>query len=178
MRTLIFVFLLLIGLLPVAQAQVNVRVDALGPLIGSYGVEVDIPISSAWTIGPSVRILSRSDGNFDVSGYGAGVRANYWLKGAVFTEGWYVGPLVQFIKVEVEDTSSGSSLEGDATGANITGFFGYQWMWEQFNLNFGAGPSYYTVNDITVKDGDGNRRNYGSFTGIGIGLEFNLGWKF
>jgi hypothetical protein len=178
MKKLFFGLLFTFGCVSLVNADVNVRLDPIGPLIGQYGVDVDFPISSAWTLGPSLKYLNREDGDFDVSGYSVGVRGNYWFNGEVLTQGWYFGPLLQYIGVSVEDNSDGSDLEGSANGAGLTAFFGYQWMWESFNINLGAGPALYTVNDIEVDDGDGNKEEYRGYSGVGLALEFSLGWKF
>ncbi len=168
-----------LGFLSVASADVNVRLDPLGPLVGSYGVDVDFPVSSSWTLGPALRYLHRKDGDFDVSGYGLGIRGNYWFNGNVFTQGWYFGPLLQYIGVSVEDKHDDYDLEGSANGAGLTAFFGYQWMWESFNINLGAGPALYTVNNVKVEDKDADeKRNYRGYSGAGLALEFTLGWKF
>lgn len=161
-----------------AQAEINVRVSPLGLLTGYLGAEVDIPVSSAWTLGPELKFLSTSDGDYDVTGYSLGIRGNYWFNGSVFTQGWYFGPLLQMIGVKVEDDSGTTNLKGDATGVGATGFFGYQWMWQTFNINLGAGPALYTVNKVTVKDSNGNRETYSGYSGLGLALEFTLGWKF
>ena len=178
MKSKFLIIILTFGFMSISQAEVNVRVDPISPLVGTFGVEVDFPISTAWTIGPALRYINRTDGDFDVSGYGIGLRGNYWFNGSVLTQGWYFGPLLQFIGAKVEDTTDGSKLEGSASGAGVTAFFGYQWMWEQFNINLGAGPSFYSLNTIKVDDGEGNSRNYNGYNSIGIGLEFSLGWKF
>lgn len=169
---------LVIGFSPVSKADVNVRVDPLSALIGLFSVDVDIPISQAWTLGPTARFMDRTDGDFDVSAYGFGVRANYWFEDAVFTQGWYFGPSVQYVSVSVEDNESTTNLKGDATGVALIGIFGYQWMWESFNINLGIGPAYYSISKITAKDNQGNSDEYKGYNGAGLSLEFSLGWKF
>jgi hypothetical protein len=177
LKKFVFLALLAIGITTV-KADVNLRIDPLAPLVGMVGIELDFPISKSWTLGPQLRFLSREDSDFDVTGYGLGLRANYWFNRPVFTQGWYFGPSINFVSVNVKDDSGASTLEGDANGLGLTAIFGYQWMWDSFNINLGLGPSFVTVNKITIKDKSGNRDHYNGFSGVNLALEFTLGWKF
>jgi hypothetical protein len=159
-------------------AEVNVKVEPLGLISGVLGVGVDIPVSSAWTLGPQLRFTNKTVSEYDVTAYSYGVRGNYWLNGAVFTQGWYIGPSFQFIGANVKDNTGINHLSGSASGVGLTGIFGYQWMWDKFNINLGAGPAYYSIGNIKVKDNQGNSENYKGYRSLGLGIEFNLGWKF
>ncbi len=161
-----------------AYANTNIRLSPLSPLAGVIDVEVDFKISEAWSFGPQMSILSTDDGNYDVTGYKLGARANYFFNGSVFTQGWYFGPSVSIISVNVKENLATSNYEGDATGIGFVGMFGYQWMWESFNINLGGGPSFVSVNEITIKDNAGNKKKYDGFSGAGLAIEFMLGWKF
>ena len=161
-----------------AQANTNIRFSPLSPLVGVIDVEVDFKVSEAWSVGPQLSILSTEDGNYDVSGYKVGVRANYFFSGSVFTQGWYFGPSVSVISVNVKENIAISNYEGDAKGINFNALFGYQWMWESFNINLGGGPSYVSLGKIRTKDNSGNTESYDGFSGVGLAIEFMLGWKF
>jgi hypothetical protein len=176
-------FLLALLLLPtIALADVNLRVSPLSFLVGGYYVELDVPVGGAWTLGPTLAFLnSRSDG-FDVDGFGAGIRGNYFFAGEAFKQGWYFGPAVTYTKVRVEDNFGGSigKVEGEGSGIAFSALFGYHWFWEHFNLNLGLGPSYLTMDRIRVKNSQNNyREDYsGDYTGFGVTAEFTIGWRF
>jgi hypothetical protein len=71
-------------------------------------------------------------------------------------------------------------LTGEANGFALTALFGYQWVWEKFNINLGLGPVLYTLSEIKLKDKSGNiEEEYDdSYAGAGMAIEFNVGWKF
>lgn len=161
-----------------AQAETNIRVSPLSVLVGVIDVEVDFKIADAWTLGPQLSLVSRTDGTYDVSGYKVGVRGNYWFNGAALSQGWYFGPSVSLVSINVKDSSPSSSLEGDATALGLVGIFGYQWMWESFNINLGAGPALISIDDVTITDSSGNKTKYDANGGVNLAIEFNLGWKF
>lgn len=158
-----------------AMADINVRT---GPL-NLVDVEVDIPVASSWTLGPTARFHSRSDDDFDVKAWGVGVRGNYWFNRDVFTQGWYFGPAAGILHVSVTDESTTfGDMEGSTTAIVLSGFGGYHWVWDSFNIMLGAGPVLYSASSIEVKDDAGNKETYKGFSGAGLGIEFTLGWKF
>lgn len=161
-----------------AFAETNIRLSPLSPLAGVIDVEVDFKVSEAWSFGPQLSILNTFNGGYDISGYKVGARANYFFSGAVFTQGWYFGPSISVLSVNVKDNRDILKYEGDASGINFNALFGYQWMWESFNINLGGGPSYFSLGEIKTKDNSGNTENYDGFSGVGLALEFMLGWKF
>lgn len=165
-----------------AYSEVNLRVGALGVFTGNYQLTLDVPISSAWTLGPTGSIVDSKSGGYDVTGYSFGVRGNYYFNKKVFSQGWYFGPSVTFAKVEVDRDYGGSigKITGDASGVSFTGLFGYQWMWESFNINLGIGPNYVSISELKVTNEQNNyEEDYsGDYTGFGLGAEFTVGWKF
>lgn len=161
-----------------AHADVNVRTNIFKDLLG-INANIDIPVSQKWTVGPGLSFYRFSDTGFDVKGYEISARGNYWFSGDVFSQGWYLGPTISLLNIKVEHESVfGGTYEGEANVLSTTVFAGYQWMWESFNIMLGLGPSYYASNKITIKDNQGNTKEFGGFSGSGLSLEFTLGWKF
>lgn len=163
-----------------AMAEVNLRVDPLGALIGAANVQLDIGVSNSWTLGPTLQYLNRSIDDYDATAYGVGVRANYYFSRPVFTQGWYLGPSVSYVNAKVtEDDSLFGELEGTGSGLAFTLIGGYQWMWESFNINLGAGPVVTTIGDITVENSNGTyKEKTDGIDAGGLAIEFTLGWKF
>lgn len=163
-----------------ASAEVNLRIDPLNTLIGTANVQLDFGIADTWTLGPSIRYIDRTIDDFETSAYGLGIRANYYFNRKVFTQGWYLGPSLGYASAKVKtDDGLGGDLEGTGTGVTAAVIAGYQWMWESFNINLGAGPAYTTIGDITVETDDGNyKEEFDGLSGVDIALEFTLGWKF
>ena len=161
-----------------ARAETNLRISPLSLLLGLVGAEADFGISENWTLGPTFYYLNRSSDDFDVSATSLGIRGNYYFDRAVFTQGWYIGPSVSFLSVKVKDNSGTFNDSASASGTALTGIFGYQWTWESFNINLGAGPVAYSLGKIRVKDSNGNEDTYSTYSNVGLSIEFNLGWKF
>jgi len=180
LKNIAVVGMLSFAILAPAKADVNVRVDALSGLMGVANIQVDFGISTAWTLGPTFQYRNRTVDDYESTAYGIGIRENYYLNGNVFTQGWYLGPSVGYIRATVKrDDSVHGDIEGSASGIAATFLAGYQWMWESFNMNLGAGPVYYTIGNVKVENGDGTYdEEYKGYSGLGIALEFSLGWKF
>lgn len=167
--------LVLIFLIPFQSfADVNVRTFPFQLV----NLIVDIPVSRNWTLGPQLLYSSSEDDGYSVDARAFGLRANYWFNEDVFTQGWYLGPGISYASVEVEDDESGSELTGKASGLSLSVLGGYHWMWESFNIMLGIGPAYYSIGEVTIEDDFGNEESYAGYEGLGIALEFTLGWKF
>jgi hypothetical protein len=179
MHRFCYVFFLFLSLS--VSAQTNVRTNPLQLLIGVLNTDVDFKIHRRWTLGPTLQFIDRKIEDYDVKAYGIGLRANYNLSGEVFHQGWYLGPSLSWLSIEVADKGTVlTPLTGEANGFALTAIFGYQWMWEHFNINLGVGPVVYTLSEIRLEDKSGTiKEEYDdSFAGAGMALEFNVGWKF
>lgn len=163
-----------------AHSEVNVRIDPLNTLIGRMNVQVDFGIASAWSLGPTLQYTNKMDEGYKINAYGFGVRGNYAFNGNIFTQGWYLGPSISYVNVKVtDDNSILGDLEGKGSGVAFSVLGGYQWMWEHFNINLGAGPVFYTLGDIVVENDAGTyEEKFSGYNEVGLGLEFTLGWKF
>jgi hypothetical protein len=158
-----------------AFSRVNVRTYPFS----FFNLQIDIPVSRNWTVGPHIVSTSDNDDDFEVKTLGAGVRANYWFNEDVYTQGWYLGPSLSYVNVSVEDSHpSFGKLKGEASALSMSVVAGYHWVWESFNIMLGAGPAYYSIGDITVDDSAGNAREYTGYNGSGLALELTLGWLF
>lgn len=164
-----------------AQSEVNLRVSPVSLLLGTASVTLDIPVSEAWTLGPTASFTDTTSDGFDVNGYSAGIRGNYFFSGKALDNSWYFGPSLNYAYVEVEEDFGGSigMIKDRGNGIDLSALFGYQWFWDHFNMGVGLGPSYTTVGDIKVKNKQNNTsETYSGSDGIGLDAEFTLGWKF
>lgn len=181
-----FFFLLFLCLLSsTALAEANLRFNPLSLLIRSYNLNLDLPVSDKWTIGPmgGVRNDSNGDSDFDVKSYTVGVRANYYTKTNVFQEGWYLGPSIRYTRVTVEKDFGGSvgEISGNANGIIASTLLGYQFFGQnkKFNVNIGLGPAFYMLNPIKVKNSQNNLSStYSASSGLQLDGEISLGWIF
>jgi hypothetical protein len=182
MKKLILIssFAFLFSLNNKTHAQTNVRIDPLSALIGVLNTTVDFKLSSSWTLGPTFQYLSREIDSYDAMAYGVGVRVNYYFEREAFSQGWYLGPSFRYASAEVEtnDPTFGK-ITGEASGIAAGLLAGYQWMWESFNINLGAGFVYSSLGTIKVENKQGNySEDFSGYDGVDLDLEFTLGWKF
>lgn len=164
-----------------STAEVNLRVAPLSTLLGMFDFSLDVPIAPAWTLGPEIVYWDAEYSSVDVMAYAVGLRANYYFAGEVFAQGWYLGPSVQYLSVEVEDDDPFfGKLSAETTAISGSTVVGYHWMWDSFNIKLGGGLSVYSSSDIELKDQNGViRDNYDdSFSGAQFVAEFTLGYVF
>lgn len=175
---LILAFMLFVSLS--SFAQTNIRISPIHLLVGMPRVEADFKIADSWTIGPTGSYLNRSVDQYDVQAYSLGIRANYFFNREVFTQGWYLGPSLEYAHVHITDNDPFSGkMEGNGSGLALSVIGGYQWMWDNFNINLGAGPSYYSLGTVEVESSDGTvDDDYTGYDGLQLAVEFTLGWKF
>ncbi len=160
-------------------AEVNLRTSPIHLLSGIALLEADFKISDKWSLGPTFAYTSRDQDGFETNVYALGVRGNYYFAGT-FAQGWYVSPGVQYVSASVKDDDpTFGEIEGKASGLAINLFGGYFWMWENFNIQLGAGPVIYTLGGVTVENDSQNyKEDFDGYNGVDLGIEFSLGWKF
>ncbi len=160
-------------------AEVNLRTSPIHLLAGIALFEADFKINDKWSLGPTLAYSSADQDGFETNVYALGVRGNYYFAGT-FAQGWYMSPGVQFVSASVKDDDpTFGEIEGKASGFAINLFGGYFWMWENFNIQLGAGPVIYTLGEITVENKSSNyKEDFGGNNGVDLGIEFSLGWKF
>lgn len=164
----------------------NVRVGALGLLLGAVNVGLDYKITDSWTIGPELMFWrlkigsgsSQSSADFDVTAYGAGARANWFMNGA-YTSGLYVGPSLKYIHFDYKGSDkNGKSTAASTDGPYAEGLVGYGWFWKHFNMMLGGGLSVgLGGTKATVTHSDGSKEDVNSRKG-GLAFEYTLGWTF
>lgn len=161
-----------------SHAEVNVRTSPLHLLVGIVTADVDFKISDKWSLGPTAAYSSADREGFETVVYAIGLKGNYFFEGT-FNQGWYLSPGIQYVSAKVTDDSSFGEIEGNASGLGVALFGGYFWMWNNFNIQLGAGPVLYTLGEISVESDDGSvKEEYAGYDGVDLGIEFTLGWKF
>ena len=86
-----------------------------------------------------------------------GILGRYKFSGSVYTDGWYVSPLLNFVSTKLSDSNVDASASGNGMQLAVVG--GYGWFFESgFNVELGLGFKYaslkYTSLDFTNKDGN------------------------
>lgn len=152
--------------------HVNLRVNPLTLGMGHWNVDVDIGVTNWLTVGPtfafhrgyrktSVSIggaLSSSE-NSNFGAYAMGVRANVYVSGQRFRDGWVLAPFAAIAPGFVTVNQNGKEFEGKFTGAIFGMLFTRQFVWDSgINVNVGAGFAYMGLPDnvtASAKNGDG-----------------------
>ncbi len=161
-----------------AAAEVNLRASPIAPLVGTVMLEADFKISDKWSLGPTVLYTSADRNGFDTEAYVIGARGNYYFAGT-FVQGWYLSPGLKYVNINLKDDTSSGEIEGEASGIVLNLYGGYLWMWENFNIQLGAGPVINTLGKITVENKSRNyQEDFDGYEGIDLGVEFTIGWKF
>ena len=163
----------------------NVRVSPFGLIVGWVNVDADIRIGDFITVGPSLTYFNLSASattNADSSSVKAtrlGVRGNYFGDG-VFTDSWYVSPILAAIREEITVRSGSLSASATPSGLELSLLGGYHWFWENgFNLCLGGGVVTTNLGNTTkITYSDGTTTDLGNYRSTGVALDFMLGWAF
>lgn len=155
----------------------NVRINPLGILVGSLSGDFDFRINEKFTLGPSISYMKASNILTDLSGFGIGLRGNWYLTGDALTDSWYVGPMAGYASLSVSSPFLGT--ESTSRGAFYVGtLVGYQWVWKSgINLNLGLGANFYSGGDSVVAS-NGVSLDVPYFHGIVPNGELTLGYAF
>ncbi len=169
-----------------SDSFMNVRVSPLGLLVGYINFDVDFKISNDWAIGPSVTYWRYNADSIYFTGNRLtsetrviGVRGT-WAKNGTYRSGLYISPLFQLLSARVVGTStaSGREITASATIPVLTGLIGYQWFWENFNMNVGGGFSISTSSTkVDVNDGT-TTSTVESSRSSGLALDAMIGYTF
>jgi hypothetical protein len=168
---------------PDSGSKYNFRFSPINLLVGSAVIALDFQLNDQWTLGPELSYwnasltLNRTTGQkIDVNMSSIGARAN-WFKNGIYTDGFYIGPFARYSKTSINATGS-TTITGDASGVTAGSLFGYGWFWESFNMMLGGGGALATgQSTLVVTDSSGNRTEVPD-RGIGLALEYTLGWTF
>lgn len=168
-----------------SSATMNFRVNPIGHVLAGVSLIADFKIDPQWTIGPMVEVAQRTlssdkdryTEDFRMRAFGAGARANYFHNG-VFTDGFYVGPSLQYAKVNLKTRDFLGEITGDASMVLVSAVAGYGWFWTNFNFMLGAGFTASAVPaTITVTDSTGYKESINTRL-AGLAIELALGWTF
>jgi hypothetical protein len=157
--------------LPV-ERSVNFRVNPVMIGVGAWNVDVDFAVNNWLTLGPTftyylgnkrVTVFSGetiiSDERSKFGGYNFGVRANLYISGQRFTDGWILAPYAGIVPGTASFNRNGKEFEGKFTGVIAGLVFSHQWIWASgLNLTVGAGFAYVGLPEntaVTSKNGDG-----------------------
>lgn len=158
----------------VPSRSVNVRVNPLGLLIGAISADVDIKAGQKLTIGPTLSYMSASFLTTKLSGFGVGVRANYYLSGDAMSDSWIIGPSAGLAIFSVNAGGESASSTGIYVGAIV----GRQWVFSNgLNINVGLGMNWYSQG-ASVKTAGGFEMEVPFFHGIAPAGEITLGYAF
>lgn len=165
---------------------VNVRVSPLGLLIGYFNFDFDFKISDQWSLGPTVTYWSY---NYDSSLFAGnqlkvettaiGARAT-WSRNGTFKTGLYVSPIIQFVSAKASGVSSttGATVTGTGHAPILSGIVGYQWWFDSFMINVGAGLAVgASSSKVEVNDGV-NSSSAESTRTSGLALDAMIGYTF
>lgn len=156
----------------------NVRVSPLGLIGDRYSVALDVKVFDGWTIGPVLNYLNYSAGDLNVKVTGLGVRANFYLGRPAFTDGLIVSPFANYVSVAASDKIASLPAEASETGGVFGASASYQWLWQNFNLNFGVGAAFSSVSKVTVKSAFDTTRSVNARAGDGFFFDLSAGWAF
>lgn len=156
----------------------NLRVSPITPFLGFLNIELDMPIHKRWTVGPSIIFKGSSSGNTKVSAYALGIRANFYISGKAFRDGWYLGPFAHYVDYEItrKDQAIGD-MKGQSGIFSFGSFLGYQWVWDVFNVNLGLGIQSTSESSITLTK-DNQEDTYSSDLGTQMSYEATIGFIF
>lgn len=156
-----------------AQASANVRINPFVWLIGFFNADIDIGLSESFTLGPSLGYLSASSGDVSLGAYTIGARANLFVSGTRFSDGFYLGPYVSMAVASVELGDDKTDLRSTTVGS----YFGYGWYWPSgFNMHLGLGAQYVGMPESV--EFDGVDTEVPSIQGFGPTMEFSMGYAF
>jgi len=161
---------------------INIRVSPLGLIFGSYDLNVDFPMAANYSLGAYGQYINMKIGDVTAKGMGIGARINFALNGPLYTDGFYLGPMLQFQKLKIDGTLLLSPVKIDATSTMIGVIVGYGWYWPSgFNVMFGVGPGYGKASgdfEVTQSDGTKSEVDDAAFQGTQAVGELTMGFTF
>lgn len=156
----------------------NVKTNPVALLIGATNIQGNYALNDKFSVGVGGLVWSTEvlDIEFTASEYHA--RFDYWFN-KTFEQGWYVGAQVSKLTMELTTEVSGVEFTGDLSSTGYLAHFGYQWLWENFNISLGTYFGYYDFDSsIELTDVDGNVEDESVPAFGAVGAEFFFGWAF
>jgi hypothetical protein len=148
--------------------------------LGIVTAELNYAVTDNLTVGAGVLSWNLDLNNDKIEAFGFHVRTDYYLEGA-YQQGWYLAAELGTLNLTLTQTElNGDVFTGEASASGISLGGGYHWQWDSFFQQLGILYTQYSFDDaITLKDQSGNTQQEdvpGTFGGLG--LEWNMGWKF
>lgn len=130
-KTLPCTFIGTLLLTSAALADINLRTNPGYVFLGAVNLELDLPITERWTLGPALTADSLLE-HFMV-----GVRLNRFRQPRT-DNGWYTGLGFRY---------SPTQLGQGSTFYSLRVLEHYQWQWDNFNVAAGLGPDLRLIDD-------------------------------
>lgn len=116
----------------------NVRVFPASALIGSKSLDVNFALSDEFTLGPAIMRNDIHLGIYDETSTNLGARAA-WFPQGVFADSFYLSALILYGWGDAAIDMEVIGIDGTFRRTNLDLLAGYQWHWENFNINFALG---------------------------------------
>ena len=177
----LFCFLLFYFSIEVAHSKfMNLKIDLLSRAVGGTNIELDF-LSNKFSVGPAYYGLDLSlpDWRYEAELYGGQI--SFHAESAD-SDGWLATG--KYLNGKFEITYTKTNLVYIWFEPNVSvlfGYLGYQWMWDNFNIQLKFGQSKYdilTTLNLKASDGSTLSKNIGSYSGTNSSFEFRLGLAF
>lgn len=171
------VVILSINVFTATQAEANsigIRVSPINLLIGSVDASLDIALSN-FVLTPEVTIWNLELGTSESKMQALGVALSYHFSGAL-VDSWYLGGFGKTVAVETTNSNETGKLDTTYVGGRA----GYLWVWNTFYMNLGATFGSLADSELAIRNTNtgATRTETVSTAGLGVGLEFKLGFSF
>lgn len=158
---------------------VNVKLETLSMIVGGTDVELDFYLGKL-ALGPAYYSLELELLSWKYEANMVGGQSSFHFKGAD-SDGWMItGKYIQG-KFKFTYTSGGVAYTAEPDVSIIYGYFGYQWMWDNFNIQLKYGQSRYDTEStltLTASDGSSLSKDLGSYSGTAGSFELRFGLAF
>lgn len=150
---------------PAHSKKVNFRIKPLETILGLTSASISFLVSPRLSLGVEGMLLT-SDAfvknslkaqdpflnvdAYDISASSLGGRADFAFGESIMASTWYASGSLHSVKVNVENNSRYGG-EGSADLLLAKAVVGYQWMWNNFNINLAGGFGAPLVQKYKVK---------------------------
>lgn len=142
--------------------------------MGAISADVDIRAGQKLTLGPTLSYMSASFLTTKLSGFGIGLRANYYLTGDAMSDSWILGPSAGLAIFSVDSAGD----KATSTGVYLGAIVGRQWVFSNgLNINVGLGVNWFSQGS-SVKVASGFEVEVPFFHGLAPAGEITLGYAF
>ena len=173
-------FLLFFSLISPAHSKfMNLKFDTISMLVGATDVEVDFYLGKI-SAGPAYYALDLELLAWKYEANMVGGQASFHFDGAD-SDGWMITGKYLKGKFKFTYTSGGVAYMAEPEVSIIYGYFGYQWMWDNFNIQLKFGQSRYDTDStltLTASNGATLNQDIGSYSGTSNSFEFRFGLAF